>query len=145
MNRTFTVYRRLPTNAPAELVFSSVEQSLRTTVGGSIERVANAFHVNNGTNNLNFAFAGDLSAVITLTQPSPGIVDINGAIALKPNQLFWICAIVGAFCLWFLWGINFQYFIIDPRNNYQVAIDRVQVLPPTSTPHTAGPYDAQLV
>ncbi len=127
MQRSFTVYRQLSTTAPAEQVFAAVEKSLRLTVGGSVHREHNSFHVQNGTNNLNFAFVGDLSAVITLTQPSPGIVDMNGTITLKPNQTFWVCAIVGAFCLWFMWGVNFLYFIMDPRNNYQMAIDRVEL------------------
>jgi hypothetical protein len=88
----------------------------------------------NGTNNLNFAFVADVSAVITLTQPSPGIVDINGTITLKPNATYWVCAIAGLFFL-IPWAVNFLYWIMDPRTNYQIALDRVE-LPgdPTAPP-----------
>lgn len=138
MDRTFTVYRRLSTNAPADQVFAAIEQTLHSTVGGSIQRDHNAFHILNGTNNLNFAFAGDLSAIVTLTQPSPGVIDIHGTITLKPNTLFWICAVGGFFCLWFIWGINLLYFVMNPSSNYQMALDRVQLptvgnAPPVAT------------
>lgn len=133
MNRQFTVYRRLNTNEPPEVVFNAVEQSLRLTVGGSIERHGNTFRVRNGTNNLNFAFVAEVNAEITLTQPAPEIVDIQGRITLAPNAFFWIMAVTGAFCLWFLWGFNVLYFVMDPRANYQTALDRVQLSLPS--PH----------
>ena len=141
MDRTFTVYRRLATEHRAEQVLAAVEHSLRSTVGGSIRRDQNTFYVTNGTNNLNFAFVGDLSAVITLTQPSPGIVDVNGTITLKPNGVFWICAVAGL-CIIFSWGINLMYFILDPRNNYQMALDRIDVLPNTGPAPPPKPYGA---
>ena len=129
MDRHFTVYRRLTTEHPPDQVFAAVEQALRSTVGGSIQRVDNCIDIQNGTNNLNFAFVGDLSATVILTQPSPGLIAVNVTITLKPNSLFWICGVVGLFCLWFMWAVNLMYFILDPRSNYQMAIDRIQ-LPP---------------
>lgn len=125
MKRSFTVYRQLSTTAPAEQVFAAVEKSLRLTVSGTIRREHNSLYVQNGTNNLNFAFVADVSAVITLTQPSPGVVDINGTITLKPNATYWVCAIAGLFFL-IPWAVNFLYWIMDPRNNYQMALDRVE-------------------
>jgi hypothetical protein len=126
LNKEFMVQRQLPTTAPAEQVFAAVERSLRLTVSGTIHREYNSLTVENGTNNLSFAFFADLSAVITLTQPSPGIVDINGTITLKPNTTYWVCVIFGLF-FWPIFFANFLYFIIDPRNNYQMALDRVEL------------------
>jgi hypothetical protein len=130
MNRQLTVYRRLQTNEPPEVVYSAVEQSLRLNVGGTIERYGNTFRVRNGTNNVNFAFVADITAEIVLSQPAPGIVDLHGTITLTPNTFFWIMAVTGAFCLWFLWGFNILYFIMDPRTSYQLALDRVQLALP---------------
>ena len=126
LHKEFTVHRQLSTTATAEQVFAAVERTLRLTVSGTIRRDHNSFYVQNGTNNLSFAFLAELSAVVTLTQPSPGIVDINGTITLKPNGTYWVCAIIGLF-VWPIWAINFPYFIIDPRNNYQIALDRVEL------------------
>lgn len=126
MQHSFTVYRQLSTTAPAEHVFAAVERSLRLTVSGSVRREHNSFYVQNGTNNLTFAFVCDVLAVITLTQPSPGIVDINGTITLKPNAICWVCVILGLI-FWFPLIVACLYWIIDPRNNYQMAIDRVEL------------------
>ena len=134
MNRQFNVYRRLTTNEPPSVVFDAVEQSLHTRVGGSIERHGNTFRIRNGTINLNFAFVAEVYAEITLTQPADGIVDIQGTITLTPNTFFWIMAITGAFCLWFLWGFNILFFVMDPRPNYQAALDRLSL----DVPSTAG-------
>jgi hypothetical protein len=136
MNRQFTVYRRLQTSAAPEVLYEAVEQSLRRNVGGTIQRYANTFRITNGTQNLNFSFVADLTAEVTLTQPAPGIVDLNGTITLTPNTFFWIMGIVGLFCLWFLWGFNILYFVMDPRPNYQAALDRV------STEHDPVPFGA---
>ena len=129
MERHFTVYRRITIGQSPDQVFAAVEQSLRSTVGGSTQRVENSFHVQNGTNNLNFAFVGDLSAVVTLTEPSEGIIDINATITLKPNTVFWVCAVGGIFCLMFMWFVNLMYFILDPRPNYQMALDQIDLSP----------------
>jgi hypothetical protein len=127
MNRQFTFYRRIKTDRPPDVVFTAVEQALRITVGGTITRNANCFHILNGTNNLNFAFIADVSAQVTLTQPAPQIIDMHGMITLKPNAFFWIMGITGLFCLWFLWGFNILFFVMDPRANYQTALDRVDL------------------
>ncbi|HET8773365.1 MAG TPA: hypothetical protein VFP80_06230, partial [Thermoanaerobaculia bacterium] len=121
--------RRFTTDEPPEVVFAAVEQSLRLHVGGSIERHGNAFRVRNGTMNLNFAFVAEVNAEIALGQPAPGFVDVQGTVTLSPNTFFWIMAITGLFCLWFLWGFNVLYFVMDPRPNYQAALDRVQLSP----------------
>lgn len=133
MNRNFTAYRRLHTDEPSEVVFAAVEESLRLTVGGSIERFGNVLKVKNGSANLNFAFVAEIHADVVLTQPAPGLVDVQATITLNPNAFFWICAVVGLFCLWFLWVFNLFYFVMDPRPNYQTALDRVQ-LPRGGTP-----------
>ena len=138
MDRRFTVYRRIKTTQPADQVFAAVEDSLRIAVGGTIHRVENTIKVIDGTNNLNFSFVGDLSAEITLTQPSAGVIDMAGTITLKANAVFWICGIVGLFCLWFLWIANVLYFTMDPRSNYQTALDRVD-LPQTGQPDLPPP------
>ncbi|MBA2113270.1 hypothetical protein [Bremerella alba] len=127
LNRHFTVYRRVQTTKPPEQVFESVEHSLRSTVGGDITRNGNVFKIFNGNQNLNFGFAADIYATVTLLEPSPGTLELNGEITLEPNQLFWIMAILGFFCLWFLWAFNILYFIMDPRINYQLALDRVNL------------------
>lgn len=127
MNRQFTVYRRLHTTEPPNVVYDAVEESLRTTVGGAIERRGNMFHITNGTKNVNFAFVAEFTADITLTQPAPDIVDVQGTIIITPNTFFWVSLVVGFFCLWFLWVFNIFYFVMDPRLNYQTALDRVQV------------------
>jgi hypothetical protein len=136
MNREFTVYRRITTSEPPDVVYSAVEQSLRMTVGGSVMREGNTFRVVNGKNNLNFGFVAEISAQIALTQPAPGTIDIAGTVTLSPNAFFWICAIAGFFCLWFLWVFNIFYFVMDPRPNYQSALDRVQFGP------AAAPFGA---
>jgi hypothetical protein len=134
MNRQFTFYRRLHTNEAPEVVYSAVEESLRVTVGGAIERYGNVLRVRAGSNNLNFAFVAEVNAEITLTQPAPGLVDIQGIVTLAPNAFFWICAVAGLFCLWFLWFFNVMYFVMDPRVNYQLALDRVQLRPADGLP-----------
>jgi len=130
IDRHFTFYRRLQTDEPPEQVYAEIEQALRTTVGGSIQRIDSVFHIQNGINNLSFSFVGDLSATVSVSQPSAGVVDLNGTITLRPNALFWISAVTGALCLWFMWLMNLMYFILDPRVNYQAALDRIQI--PTS-------------
>lgn len=117
-------------------MFDAVEQSLRTNVGGTIVRDANVLRVINGTKNLNFGFVADVTAEITLTQPGPGIVDVHGTINLAPNTFFWIMGVTGFFCLWFLWGFNILYFVMDARPSYQAALDRVP------TEKDAPPYGA---
>ncbi len=102
------------------------------TVGGSVERHGNTFLVRSGTANLNFAFMAETLAEIVLTQPAPGIVDVQGTITLTPNTFFWIMAVTGAFCLWFLWGFNVLYFMMDPRPSYQSALDRVRFDDPSA-------------
>ena len=135
MNRQFTIYRRLQTTDAPATVYDAVEQSLRMNVGGTIERYGNTFRVRNGTKNVNFAFVAEFTADITLTQPAEGTIDITGTITLAPNSFFWIMLIVGFFCLWFLWGFNVAYFVIDPRTSYQMALDRVQLgLPNAQNP-----------
>ena len=137
MNRQFTVYRRLHTNEPPEVVFAAVEQSLRVTVGGSIARHANTFRIIGGSNNVNFAFVADIAADVTLTQPAEGIVDISGTITLTPNTFFWIMGVTGLFCLWFLWIFNLFYFTMNPQPNYQLALDRVSLIPPVNPAYGA--------
>ena len=132
MNRQFTIYRRLTTTETPQVVFDAVEQSLRTSVGGSVVREGNTFRVFNGSKNLNFAFVADVNAEIVLTQPTPGVINLNGTITITPNAFFWIMAITGAFCLWFLWGFNILYFVMDPRANYQLALDRVRFDDPSA-------------
>jgi hypothetical protein len=127
MNRQFTVYKRLATTEPPNVVFDAVEQALRVTVGGSISRDANTFRIFNGTNNVNFSFVAEVAADVALTQPAPGIVEINGTITLTPNTFFWIMGVAGFFCLWFLWIFNILYFVMDPRPQYQTALDRVHL------------------
>ena len=136
MNRQFTVFRRLHTSAPANVTFDRVEQSLRLNVGGTITRYANTLRVVNGTQNVNFAFVAEMTAEISMTQPAPGIVDVHGTITITPNTFFWIMAIVGLFCLWFLWVFNLFFFIMDPRPSYQAALDRI------STENDPPPYGA---
>ncbi len=138
MNRQFSIYRRLTTTESPNVVFDAVEQSLRQTVGGSIERHGNTFRVRNGTMNLNFAFVAEVYAEISLTQPAPGFVDIQGTVTLTPNAFFWIMGITGLFCLWFLWGFNVLFFVMDPRPNYQLALDRVRL--PQQSPSTDPAY-----
>ncbi|HEX2832834.1 MAG TPA: hypothetical protein VHW00_07455 [Thermoanaerobaculia bacterium] len=125
MNREFTIYRRLVTNESADVVYAALEHSLRMTVGGSVHREGNTIWVVNGKTNVNFGFVAEIRAQITLTQPEPGIVDISGVIRLSPNSFFWICAVAGFFCLWFLWVFNIFYFVMDPRPHYQTALDRM--------------------
>ena len=137
MNRQFTVYRRIHTTEPPETVFTAVENSFRVTVGGAIERHGNMFRIRNGTHNLNFAFVAEVNAEITLTQPAPGLVDVYGTITLSPNAFFWIMGIAGLFCLWFLWVFNVFYFVMDPRPNYQTALDRVQFPNPANPAYGA--------
>ena len=137
MNRQVTVYRRLHTNEPPEQIFTAVEQALRITVGGAIERHGNTFRIRQGINNLNFAFVADVYAEVTLTQPAAGIVDVHGTVTLTPNTFFWIMAVVGFFCLWFLWIFNLFFFTMDPRPNYQTALDRVQVALPANPAYGA--------
>ena len=127
MNRQFTIFRRIKTDRSPDVVFNAVEQALRLTVGGAVTKNANRFSIQNGTNNLNFAFIADVSAEVSLTQPAPDTIDLHGTITLKPNSFFWITAITGFFCLWFLWGFNILFFIMDPRANYQTALDRVDL------------------
>ena len=66
------------------------------------------------------------------------MVDVQGTIALTPSTFFWIMAVTGAFCLWFLWGFNILFFVMDPRPNYQAALDRAQV--ELDAPLTGDPY-----
>jgi hypothetical protein len=127
MNRQFTVYRRLTTSESSEAVFEAVEQSLRNTVGGAIERHGNVLRVKNGNRNLNFSFVADINAELTFTQPAPGMIDVQGVITLTPNAFFWISGVAGLFCLWFLWAFNVMFFVMDPRANYQMALDRVNL------------------
>lgn len=134
MNRQFTIYKRLATTAPPNVVFDAVEQALRTGVGGSISRDANTFRIFNGANNVNFSFVAEVNAEVALTQPSAGVVEINGTITLTPNTFFWIMGIAGLFCLWFLWIFNILFFVMDPRPSYQTALERVQ-LPGTNVPY----------
>lgn len=135
--RKFTFYRRVRTQQSPDRVFSAVEQALRQTVGGSVRRIANTFHVDSGTNNLNFAFIGDLDAEVVLTQPEPYTIDMSGTVTLRPNTFFWIMGIGGFFCLWFLWGFSVLYFVMDPRVNYQRALDAVDL---EATVRLAQPY-----
>lgn len=127
MNRQFTVYRRLHTTEPPNVVYDAIEESLRLTVGGAIERRGNTFFITNGTKNVNFAFVAEFTAEISLTQPAPDIVDVQGTITIRPNAFFWVSLVIGFFCLWFLWVFNVFYFVMDPRQNYQTALDRVQL------------------
>ncbi|HEX7831702.1 MAG TPA: hypothetical protein VF787_18755 [Thermoanaerobaculia bacterium] len=127
MNRQFTVYRRLHTTEPPNVVYDAIEESLRLTVGGAIERRGNTFFITNGTKNVNFAFVAEFTAEISLTQPAPDIVDVQGTITIRPNTFFWVSLVIGFFCLWFLWVFNVFYFVMDPRMNYQTALDRVQL------------------
>ena len=90
-------------------------------------RNANTFRVSSGTNNLNFAFIGEVDAQVVLTQPEPHTIDMSGTVTLSPNVFFWITGIGGFFCLWFLWGFNVLFFVIDPRANYQRALDAVDL------------------
>lgn len=140
MNRQFSVYRRAVTTLPPDEVFAAVEQSLKLTVGGTVMRNANAFLVDNGTLNLNFAFVANVNAQIMLTQPAPNTVDIHGTITLSPNTFFWVVGVLGLFCLWFLWVFNIFYFMMDPRVNYQLALDRADLAGHASGPTPVHPY-----
>src|SRR5436190_22782027 len=86
MNRQFTVYKRLATTEPPNVVFDAVEQALRVTVGGSISRDANTFRIFNGTNNVNFSFVAEVMADVALTQPAPGIVNATSAMTSATNE-----------------------------------------------------------
>ena len=138
MNRQFTFYRRATTTLPPEAVFAAVEQSLKMTVRGSVSRNANTFLIDNGTLNLNFAFVANVNAQIALTQPAPDTIDMHGTVTLSPNTFFWLMGILGFFCLYFLWGFNIFYIMMDPRVNYQLALDRVDL-----TGNTAGTSPVQ--
>jgi len=142
MNRQFTVYRRAVTTLPPDRVFAAVEQSLKMTVGGSVVRNGNTFLIDNGTLNLNFAFVANVNAQVMLTQPAPNTIDINGTVNLSPNTFFWIMGVLGFFCLWFLWGFNIFYFMMDPRVNYQLALDRADLSGNVSGTPPVQPYGA---
>ena len=143
MDRRFTVYQRVSTEKPADDVFNAVVHSMQLTVGGQVTRNGNVVTVVNGTQNLNFAFMSELRADIVLTQPTPGVVDINGTIVSTPSTFFWICLIVGFFCLWFLWLFLILFYTCDPRTNYQTAVDRVASI--LAGPPPTMPFGATLV
>lgn len=125
--RRFSVFRRVTTHASHEEVMNELESALRSTVGGSIYREGNAFQIYCGNNNLSFGFTADVNAYVIVKSVSEETYEFDAQITLQPNQLFWITAIVGIFCLQFLWIFNVFYFVIDPRTNYQRALDRVSL------------------
>ncbi len=125
--RHFSVYRRVKTDASHQRVMDELEDALRNTVGGTLIREGDAFQIYDGNNNLPFGFVADVNASVIVKKVSDDTWELDAQITLQPNQLFWITAIVGIFCLQFLWVFNVLYFVIDPRTNYQKALDRIDL------------------
>ena len=63
-----------------------------------------------------------------LLRPCPeGFYEITCVITYQPSKIFWICGILGFFCLWPLWIVNLFYFFVDPLPIYQAALDGIDL------------------
>jgi hypothetical protein len=120
------VTKHLATAAPLDVV---LEATMRATqkLGGQMTRVSpDTFRVVNGNANVQFAFVANTQSDISI-RPVPGGYDIVAYINMTPNAVFWICAVVGFFFLWFLWIACALYFFIDPSPQYNQAFDSIQI------------------
>mgnify|MGYP006943099073 CR=1 FL=1 len=94
-------------------------------LGGALQRSGDSITIHNGATGVNMAFMAELQATITLKRKSNDEYEIYCDILYKPNGLFWACLVVGFFCLWFLWILNFLYLMVDPLPAYQSILDRI--------------------
>lgn len=121
-----TVSIRVSTAAPLDVVMSATLQALRQLGGQAAQTSPNTIKITNGNENVQFAFIANINADINI-QPFPGGYDITSYIKTTPNLLFWICAIVGFFFLWFLWIVCLLFFFVDPSSQYMRALNSIQI------------------
>ena len=145
MNRQFVVFRRITCGRSIDDVMRAAEYSLRS-LGGSVYRSGSTITIRNGTVGVSFPFVADFDARMTVLERGSGVYDVECSITMIPNTVFWICAIVGFFCLWFLWGVNVLYFVVDPRSPYEQALQRLEMelaTPGSAIPSTFAPSGPQ--
>ncbi|TWT32805.1 hypothetical protein [Blastopirellula retiformator] len=110
--------------APAEIMPAVVNAFRR--VGGQLNENGTTLTIHEGFAGVQFDFIFEGNSVVEVRKRNENQYEVEVKIEIKPNQLFWICAIVGFFCLWFVWVANVFYFLVDPQRPYQQALDNLR-------------------
>ncbi len=122
-----TVFFTLESDKTLDEVKSALQKSL-SFLGGTLIPAGDGFQLKQGVNGVNFAFAANFDALISIRQPAPNKYEFYGNINWSPNNLFWACLIIGFFVMGILWIIPILYLFIDPTNAYQSAFFQTQNL-----------------
>ncbi|EAQ80476.1 hypothetical protein [Blastopirellula marina] len=123
--REFYLSTAIRTQKPPTEVMPEVVNAFRR-VGGQLSENGTTLTIRDGFAGVQFDFICEGSSFVEVRQRNENQYDVEVRIELKPNQLFWICAIGGFFCLWFLWIANLFYFFVDPNRPYQHALDSLR-------------------
>ena len=120
-----TVFYTLETDKPLSQVKEATKNSLMF-LGGTLFEQGDGFQIKQGANGVNFAFAANLDAFVSVRQSAANKFDFFGTVNWSPNTLFWACLIIGVFVFGILWIIPLLYLFIDPSTAYQQALFRIQ-------------------
>ena len=131
---TKTVFYTIESENSLVEMKAKLKQSL-LFLGGTLVDYDTGFQLKQGTNGVNYAFAANFEAMISIRQPALNKYEIWCAINWSPNTLFWICLVVGVFVFGILWIVPILYLFIDPTSAYQNALFRVQSMASTGHPH----------
>lgn len=114
----------LTTKSPAEIMAAAAVAFRR--VGGQMQEHGSSLTIRDGFAGVQFSFVCDGKSEVQVQQREGDRYDVEVKIKIEPNSTFWVCAVVGFFCLGFMWVANVLYFVLDPTSPYQDALDQLQ-------------------
>lgn len=93
-----------------------------TPLGGQIAPLGNGLIIKDGKEGVQFGFAANFEATISITESKPGKFNLNCAINWKMSTLTIVCLVVGIFVFGILWVVPLLFLFIDPSQVYQNAL-----------------------
>jgi hypothetical protein len=133
LEKQVMAYKKIGGAQSAAQALEAAADALRR-VGGAMQRGPDALNIINGANGVNMAFTAELTARITARARPDGSFEVECSISQRPSTLFWVCLVVGFFCMQPLWVVCLLYFMVDPLPVYQMALDSISDLPAGSAP-----------
>lgn len=112
------LYQIIETDKTLDEVSAALKNNAMTLGVEAVQLSNNSIRIVNGKEGVQFGFAADFDATITVNQKPENRYEVLSNITWKMNTLSWICLIVGLFVFGILWVIPLLFLFIDPSKAY---------------------------
>ena len=120
---TYNLQKIVRTEQPIDDVVEATELAF-SRLGGSLNVAGNTINISQGKNGVSMAFLSSYHARVDIRENKKGY-KVQVQITRSPDVIFWLALIAGL-CVILTWALNIMYFVSDPSQQYQMALDRIE-------------------